>query len=126
MGELKLVITHYKILDTVYELNKEGYYPLVEGVYKIVAGVDDEEMKDFSHLKTYSTLISYGSKKVARYVLMLQRRGYLEKVFHRDTNNLYLSITEKGISALNTYHKKHKTPYIKKAIQLEKTIVKIK
>jgi hypothetical protein len=125
MAELKLVITHFKILDTIYELNQHSLYPNAEGVFKIVTGVSDEEMRDYEHIKTYGTLISYGSKKVARYIMMLQRNGYVKKVFDAETNNLFLEIRERGISALKAYHKRHKNPYVRKTVNLNKTIVKI-
>ena len=125
MTQFKLVITHFKILDTIHDLNKDDLYPTAEGVYKIVAGIYDSEMKDYTHLQTYGTLISYGSKKVARYIMMLQRKGYVKKVFDELTNNLYLQLTELGILALEKYHKRYKNPYIKKPFDSKKTIVKI-
>ena len=31
-----------KIIETISLLNKDSYYPLAEGVYKILVGLDDE------------------------------------------------------------------------------------
>ena len=53
-----------KIIETISLLNKDSYYPLAEGVYKILVGLDDEESIKFSELPTYKTLISYNSKKI--------------------------------------------------------------
>ena len=38
-----LETTDFKILDTVSLLNQDSYYPLPEGVFKILTGVDDED-----------------------------------------------------------------------------------
>ena len=125
MKQLKLVITHYKLLDTIYFLNQRGEYPLAEGVYKIVAGIIDEEMVNYQDVPTFSTLISFGSKKICRYLLALQRHGYIKKRFDRSTNNLYFETTDLGISSILKYHKKHKRPYIKKTRSYKPTIVKM-
>ena len=126
MKELKLNITYFKMLDTIDYLNQMDCFPLPEGVYKIVGGIVDEETINYMDCPTFGTLVSFGSKKVCRYLLMLQRHGYIQKIFHRASNNLYLSITDKGKAALLTYHKKHKAPYIKKKREVKKTIVSVK
>lgn len=125
MKELKLVITHYKILDTIAYLNEHRLYPLSDGVYKIVAGIIDEETVQYRDVPTFSTLISFGSKKICRYLLALQRHGYIRKRFNRETNNLYYEVTNLGTSALLKYHKKHKKPYVQKARTYKPTIVKM-
>ena len=55
MKELKLVITHIKILDTISNLNKRGLYPVSDGVYKIIAGVVDSETKNYLDEPTFGT-----------------------------------------------------------------------
>ena len=100
MRDLKLVITHYKILDTIYYLNQQDLYPLAEGVYKIVAGIIDEETINYRDIPTFSTLISFGSKKICRYLLALQKHQYIKKKFNLQTDNLYYQITELGIEEL--------------------------
>ena len=97
-----------KILETVTFLNKDNYYPLPEGVYKILSGVDDEETEKFSELPTYKTLISYNSKKVSRLIVMLIRYHYLERVYDPVSDKLYLKVAPKGEVELVKYHKKHK------------------
>ena len=47
-----------KILDTISNLNKQGMYPLSDGVYKIVAGIVDEETANLRDEPTFATLIS--------------------------------------------------------------------
>ncbi|MCR5505700.1 MAG: hypothetical protein K6F07_01740 [Bacilli bacterium] len=125
MKELKLTITHFKMLDTVLYFNKKELYPLAEGVYKIVAGIVDEETVEYMNCPTFATLVSFSSKKVCRYLLMLQRYGFLRKVFDRETNELYLSITPQGKDAVEMYHRKHRLQYVKKKREVKKTIVKI-
>lgn len=114
-----------KILETVSLLNKDNYYPLAEGVYKILVGVDDEEAEKFSELATYKTLISYGSKKVSRLIMMLLRYHYLERVYDPVSDKLYLKVAPKGEVELVKYHKKHKYKFTKKEVNLEPTIVKL-
>lgn len=125
MRELKLVITHYKLLDTIKWLNDQHLYASAIGVHKIVHGDLDEDTVKLTDCPTFSTLISYGSKKVARFLLALHRYGYVIKIFNKPTNALYLSITLKGRNALDAYHKKHKGFYKKQTKKFKSEIVKI-
>ena len=81
MKELKIVITHIKILETVSNLNKKHLYPLSDGVYKIIAGIIDSETKDYVDEPTFGTLLSFNSKKTCRFLLALQRHGYIKKMY---------------------------------------------
>lgn len=125
MKKFELIITHYKILDTISELNKRHMYPLSDGVYKIVAGVIDEETVELMDVATFGTLLSFGSKKVCRFLLALQRHGYIKKIYNKDTDKLYYATTILGEDALTAYHKKHKKPYVKKKKTLKRTILKL-
>ena len=122
---LTLTTTHFKILETVEFLNAQKYYPLSHGVRKILMGEEDEETLLFKGCPTYGTLISYPSKKISRYVMMLQRYHYLAKKYDPVSDKLYLEISELGISSLLKYRKKHKLTYKKKKCLKEITIVKI-
>ena len=125
MKELKLTITHYKMLDTVYWLNNEHLYPSANGVYKILHGDIDEDTVNITNCPTFSSLISYGSKKVCRFLLALYRYGYLTKIYDKKSNELYLSITHLGRDAIEKYHKKHPHGYKKGIKKFKKEIVKI-
>ena len=125
MKEIELTITHFKILDTVKELNSRDMYPLSDGIYKIVAGVVDEETMDLMGLSTFGTLISFNSKKICRYLLMLRRYGYLKKIYNKADDALYYALTNLGEDSLIKYHKKHKKPYIKKKRVIKKTILRL-
>ena len=120
-----LETSDYKILRTVSLLNEQGYYPLAEGIYKILSGSEDDDVLPFVDLPTYKTLISYSSKKVSRFVMMLIRYKYLERVYDQKTDKLYLKITVKGETELLKYHKKHKYTFKQKQVNQEPTIVKI-
>ena len=120
-----LETTDYKILETVSLLNKDHYYPLAEGVYKILTGIDDEEIEQFKDFVTYKTLVSYSSKKVSRYIVMLLRYKYLERIYDEDSDKLYLKISAKGEMELFNYRKKHKYNFVKKKVNKSKTIVKL-
>ena len=106
-------------------LNKQSYYPLNEGVYKILAGILDDETAAFSDLVTFATLTSYSSKKICHLTLMLFKQGLLGKIFDPDSKTLYLRITEKGEEFLNSYFKKHKKSFAKRKSKVVPTIVKI-
>ena len=116
-NEYILETSDYKILETVSLLNKNDLYPLSEGVYKILAGVDDDETKLYKNIATYKTLISYNSKKVARLIMMLLRYHYLENKYDIPSDKFYLKITDKGIVALIDYHKKHRYSYKQKKVK---------
>lgn len=125
MKELKLVITHIKILDTISNLNKKGLYPLSDGVYKIIAGIIDKETKDYLDEPTFGTLLSFNSKKTCRYLLALQRHGYIKKIYAPKKDRLVYATTELGESVLFEYHRKHKKAYLKKDKKIKETIIKI-
>lgn len=125
MKDLKLSVTHYKVLDTIYYLNIQNKYPLADGVYKILAGIIDEETLYYQDLPTFGTLISFGSKKVCRYLLALQKHGYIRKRFDDKTNNLYFEISALGKSTAEEYHKVHKKPYPKKQRKITPTIIEL-
>lgn len=125
MKNLELTITHYKILDTIKWLNDQHLYATALGVFKIVNGEIDDDTKELTDCPTFATLISFGSKKVARYILPLVRYGYLIKVYDKPSNELYLSITFKGREELEQYHKKHKREYKKKEKSFKSQIIKI-
>ena len=125
MGELKLILTHFKILDTVKWLNDSHLYATQLGIFKIVHGDIDEDTVSLTDCPTFSTLTSYESKKICRYILALHRYGYLIKVFDRKTNVLYLSITLKGRDALEVFHKRHRGGYKKTARKFKSQIIKI-
>ncbi len=125
MKKLKLSITHFKVLDTIYYLNRQNKYPLPEGVYKILAGIIDEETYSLQDCPTFSTLISFNSKKVCRYLAALQKEGYVHKRLDEKTNNLYFEISKKGKEVVELFHEKHKKPYIQKKRPLKQTIIQM-
>lgn len=124
MKELEITITHIKILETISSLNKKNMYPLSDGVYKIVAGIIDEETIPLMDLPTFGTLISFGSKKVCRYLLALKRYGYIKKIYSKTKDNLYYATTNLGEDTLIAYRKKHKRPFVKKKRIIKETILK--
>ena len=107
-----------------FELN-QTYYPLNEGVYKILAGIIDDETTQFSDLLTFATLTSYSSKKICHLTLMLFKQGLIGKIFDPDSKTLYLRVTDKGEEFLNSYFKKHKNTFAKRKSKVVPTIVKI-
>lgn len=125
MKELKLNQTYFKVLITIKQLNDLNYYPLNEGIYKILIGVVDDETKEFTSLRSFGTLISFSSKKICRLTMMLYRHNYINRVFDSKTKKLYFSLTEKGEKAANLFLEKHKKPFAKKSKNNTPTIVKI-
>ena len=125
MKQFELNQTYCKVLLTISELNKRAYYPLNEGVYKIVAGLLDDEIAPFSDLVTFATLTSYSSKKICHLTIMLFRQGLIGKIFDPDSKKLYLRTTEKGETLLTNYFKRHKKSFAKRKPKSVPTIVKI-
>ena len=114
-----------KILETVSLLNKEKYYPLPEGVFLILSGDDDEDIEKFSYLPTFKTLVSYNQKKISRFIVMLLRYKYLERVYDPNTDKLYLKIAPLGETELVKYHKKHKYKFTTKKVKKNTCIIKL-
>lgn len=125
MKELKLSLTHYKVLHTVSLLNDLSLYPTQEGIYKILSGRVDDETKDLTSLPTFGVIISYSSKKICHYVLALLRYGYIKNVFDPITEELYLQIAPLGITSLNAFLAKRKWNYSKTKRVEKPSIVKI-
>lgn len=125
MKQFALNQTYCKVLLTISELNKLSFYPLNEGVYKILAGINDEEVEPFANLVTFGTLTSYTSKKICHLTLMLFRHGYLGKIYDSKTKKLYLRVTEDGEKALEGFFLKRKKSFNKRKLKNAPTIVKI-
>lgn len=113
MKELKLSITHFKILKTISFLNSLQLYPTKEGVFKILHGDIDEDTKSLTNCPTFATLISYGSKKISRLILILTRYEYIRNVYYKNNDCFVLSLSKKGEDELNEYLKKHKSSFVK-------------
>ena len=124
-GLYVLETSDLKILDTVSLLNKDNYYPLPEGVYRILIGDEDEEFIPFSRYPTFKTLISFNQKKVSRLIVMLIRHRYLERVYDPNTDKLYLKIAPLGETELVKYHKKHKYEFKQKKVKKTACIVRL-
>ena len=125
MKEFALNQTYIKVLLTISELNKRSYYPLNEGIYKILAAVNDEEIVPFMDLETFGTLTSFSSKKICHLTLMLFRNGYIGKIFDPQTNKLYFRVTDKGELALTAFFEKHRHNFAKRKQKTTQTIAKI-
>ena len=125
MKEFALNQTYAKVLLTVSDLNKSSYYPLNEGIYKILAGVIDDETAPFTNLVTFGTLTSYSSKKICHLSLMLYKRGLIERIFDSATKKLYFRASKKGEEALSEFFKKHRCSFAKRKPKTAITIAKI-
>ena len=121
-----LTVSHFKILQTVDELNKNHLYPTARGVNNILMGKLDKETRKYADIKTYGTLISFPGRKLCSYILNMTRRGYLGYIYDKNTDAMYLRITEKGIGEIMHYEKKHKNSYRKKEPHHKPEIVEIK
>ena len=125
MKEFAINQTYYKVLLTISELNKNSYYPLNEGVFKVLAGIIDDETTNFVNLVTFGTLTSYTSKKICHLTLMLFRHELIGKIFDPVSKKLYLRTTEKGETALKEFANKHKCSFARKKQKSSMTIAKI-
>ena len=124
--DFKLTISHFKILQTVDELNKIHLYPTSKGVNNILMGKLDRETRKYADIKTYATLISFPGRKLCSYILNMTRRGYLSYIYDKKSDAMYLRITEKGEGEILHYEKRHKSLYRKKEPHHKPEIVEIK
>ena len=122
----KLCTNDLKIIETINLLKKKNIYPLPECVYLILKGDESDEIRQFSELPTYKTLVSYSSKKISKLIVMLIRYQYLERIYDENTNELYLKVATKGELELIKYHKKHKYSFTKKKVKEKPLFVIIK
>lgn len=125
MKQFELNQTYCKVLSTISELNKLSYYPLNEGIFKIVTGVIDDETSKFTNLMSFATLTSFTSKKICHLTLMLFKKGLISRVFDPNTKKLYFTITEKGQQLLAAYFTKHKKGFARRKPKIIPTIVEI-
>lgn len=124
--EFRLTVSHFKILQTVKELNEMDRYPTAKGVNNILSGAIDEETRKYSELTTYGTLISFPGRKLCSYILNMTRRNYLGYVYDETSDDMYLKILDKGEAELFKFNKRHKTEFKRKTAHKRAEIVKIK
>ena len=122
----RLTVSHYKILQTVNELNKVKKYPTALGVNNILQGKLDPETRNYIELKTFGTLLSYPGRRLCSYILNMVRRGYLSYIYDKNSDAMYLRVTEKGELEVFNFERKHKNKYTKKEPHRKAQIVEIK
>ena len=125
-SEFRLTISHYKILQTVNELNKQKLYPTAKGINNILQGKLDPETRKYINLKTFGTLLSYPGRRLCSYILNMVRRGYLFYIYDKGSDDMYLRLTEKGEVEVFNFERKHKNQYTKKEPHRKAQIVEIK
>ena len=125
-SEFRLTVSHFKILQTVNELNKVKKYPSAQGVNNILQGKLDPETRNYIDLKTFGTLLSYPGRRLCSYILNMVRRGYLSYIYDKKSDDMYLRITEKGEIEVFNFERKHKNEYTKKEPHRKAQIVEIK
>lgn len=125
-SEFRLTVSHYKILQTILELNKMKKYPTALGVNNILQGKLDPETRNYIDLKTFGTLLSYPGRRLCSYILNMVRRGYLSYIYDKKSDAMYLRVTEKGEAEVFNFEKKHKNSYTKKEPHRKLQIVEIK
>ena len=125
-SEFRLTVSHYKILQTVNELNKEKKYPTAKGINNILQGKLDPETRKYVYLKTFGTLLSYPGRRLCSYILNMVRRGYLSYIYDKESDGMYLRLTEKGEVEVFNFERKHKNEYTKKEPNRKHQIVEIK
>ena len=121
----RLTVSHFKILETVAELNENHDYPTAKGVNNILSGKSDPETKKYIHIKTFGTLLSFPGRKLCSYILNMVRRGYLTYIYDKKSDAMYLKITDKGQAELFTFNKKHKSSFKKKTPTLHAEVAHI-
>lgn len=125
-SQFHLTVSHYKILQTLFELNSVNKYPTAKGINNILAGKIDEETRNYFNISTYGTLISFPGRKLCSYILNMVRREYIGYAYDEKSDALYLKLTIKGEEELLSYKKKHKNSYKKKTKHVKPEIVEIK
>lgn len=125
-SEFRLTVSHYKIMETISELNKVNKYPTAKGVNNILSGKLDSETRQYIDLATFGTLISFPGRKLCSYILNMVRRGYLGYIYDEKSDDLYLRITEKGEDTLFLYIRKHNYSHKRKSPRRRAEIVEIK
>ena len=120
-----LKLSDVRILFAIHELNEMNYYPLPHGVYKILAGVDDDETLPFRELQAYQTQISRSFKNVSRDISQLTKKGLISKIYVEQFDDYYLKLTDIGKSALRYYSSKKKYKINKCQKELHPTIISL-
>ncbi|MDY0345011.1 MAG: hypothetical protein WCX85_02795 [Bacilli bacterium] len=121
-SSFRVSITHLKVLDTILNLNQENAFPSVEGVAKILNGVNDFETKAFSSSSTFATLLSYRGRKLTSLVTTLVRRGFLKYIYKENSNVKFLQITAFGKTTLFLPENAKKRNFKSKANKYKETI----
>ena len=114
-----------KILITIEYLNSLGFYPNSFGVYKILKGEVDEEIKPFINCPTFRVIISIPKKKISLRINMLLRHDFLNNKYSINDDMMVLEISTKGKQFLKEYYKNRKIDFTKKKQNSQKTIIKL-
>ncbi|MFA5421724.1 MAG: hypothetical protein WC344_02860 [Bacilli bacterium] len=118
-----LSITHFKVLETVDNLNAKKAFPTVDGLAKILNGVIDSETKFFVDSSTFATLLSYHGRKLTALVTNLVRRGYLTYEYDDAGDDKFIKMTALGRSSLFSFQNDRSRPYKQRDRKAERTIL---
>lgn len=125
-NSLSLSITHFKILLTVKYLNDVDKYPTSKGVSNILKGKEDSETILYKDLATYASLISIPSRRFSSLINNLVRYKYLAYVYDKNSDAMYLSLSNKGEIETALFLDKHPLPFKKKISPIKREIIEIK
>lgn len=114
--ELKITISHIKILDTIYYFNKLDLFPNVETILNILNG-NKEYLDDLSiKCPTFETLLSISGRKLKSKIKMLNRYKYVDLIYSRNSEEPFLKLSNNGELFLIKYKEKHKLNYKKRRV----------
>lgn len=107
----ELNLTTYKILYCVKELNNIGVSPNHIGVYKVLAGILEDETRSYQDLMSWSILISLSQKRITTLINALCKKGYLDKKMATSNGEYYFTINKKTISDMTEFINHHKVNF---------------
>lgn len=114
--ELKITISHIKILDSIYYFNKLDLFPNVETILNILNG-NKEYLDDLSiKCPTYETLLSISGRKLKSKIKMLNRYNYVDLIYSTNSEEAFLKLSNNGELSLIKYKEKHKLNYKKRRV----------
>ncbi len=109
----------YKILYCLYLLNNDHVCPNNIGLYNVLTGREDAETLKYSNYPCYHIITSYSRKRISQMVNILIRYKYIMMIYDKNSDSLYLKLSELGENFITTYLENHT---ITKSQKREKTI----
>ncbi|MCH3909058.1 MAG: hypothetical protein LKF75_02670 [Bacilli bacterium] len=95
--ENKLKPSYRHLLASILLLKEDGYEATMEGLAKVLLGIEDEETVQLTRNLAFASRPSLNKKKIKARIHSLIRHGYVKLVYSDEDDDYYLRLSEKAL-----------------------------